>query len=142
MAIAQHRAPTAYALPTIQAAALAVVIGVLLGVAIAMAIFPDAQGFATGVSYGLILGIPAAVAVVFARRAAEQGARPWLVGLVGVLGVTLIAALLFALTQADPRLAPVGAALGAITGAASLFLGLRLARPRREVPHRPLHRRD
>ena len=142
MAIAQHRAPTVYAVPTAWAATLALAIGVVLGVGIALALFPDVNGFTTGLAYGLILGIPAAVAVIFARRAAEQGALPWLVGLMGVLGVVLIAALLFALTQVDLQLAPLGAALGIVTGGISLYLGLRLAHQRRDEPSRAVHRRD
>ena len=132
MAVAQHRAPTAYAVPTPWAAALAVGIGLVAGVGIALAVAPGPSAFATGITYGLILGIPAAVAVVFARRAVEQGATSWMVGLIGLGGVVVVAALLFALTQLDVGMAPVGAALGIATGILSLVAGLSLARHRRE----------
>lgn len=131
MAIAQHRAPTDYAVATPVAALLAVALGVVVGLAIALVFSPDMQGVTTGLTYGLILGVPAAIAVVFARRAIVQGASIWAVGVGAVLTIVIVAALLFALTQVDARLAPVGAVLGLGTAVFSLYLGLRLTHTRR-----------
>lgn len=133
MAVAQHRAPTAYAVPTPGAAALALAIGIVAGLAIAPLTAPGPSSFTTGLMYGLILGVPAAVAIVFARRAIEQGAQPWVVALVSLGCVVVVATLLFALTQLSVLMAPVGAALGIVTGIVSLVAGLALARQRRDA---------
>ncbi|MCH1883752.1 hypothetical protein [Agrococcus sp. ARC_14] len=133
MAEAQHRAPIAYVVPTAWAAAIAIALGVVAGIGVGLAMAPGVPGLRTGVLLGLALGVPAAVAVIFSRRAVQQGARPLLVAPFGLAGVVLMAALLFALTQLDPRMAAVGAALGVATGCISLMTGLRPARLRHDA---------
>lgn len=139
MAIAQHRAPIDYTVPAVWAALLALGVGLVAGLAISLVTAPT-QGLAQGLVLGLILGIPAAVAVVFSRRAVSQGAQPWLVTAFGLPTLVLVAALLFALTQVDVTMAPIGAALGIATGAISLGVGLWLAN-RPEEESKPGHRR-
>lgn len=140
MAVAHHRAPPVFAMRTGRAAVLAIGIGLVIGFGVAVAIRPDLQGVATGLSYGIILGIPAAVAVVFVRRTVEYSARPCVIALAGVLGVVLAATLLFALTQFDARMAPMGAALGVVTGVASLVAGLARTHHRPEGEQVMTHR--
>ncbi|GEK81168.1 hypothetical protein [Agrococcus baldri] len=139
MAVAQHRAPIDYTVPVAWAAVLALVVGVVAGLAISLVTAPG-QGLMRGIVLGLVLGIPAAVAVVFSRRAVDQGAQPWLVTALGLLALVLVAALLFALTQVDLSMAPIGGALGIATGLVSLGVGLWLAN-RPEGESRPEHRR-
>lgn len=140
MAIAQHRAPIDYSIPLAWAAALALGVGVIVGIVIGVATASGPQGIARGIVLGLILGVPAAVAVVFSRRAVDQGAQPWLVTAVGLAGIVVVAAMLFALTQLDLSMAPVGAALGIATGLVSLGVGLWLAH-RQQSEASPEHRR-
>lgn len=140
MAIAQHRAPIDYTVPLAWAAALALAVGVGAGFAMGLASAPGGEGLQRGVILGLALGVPAAVAVVFTRRFVDQGAQPWLVTVLGLAVMVLIAALLFALTQFDVSMAPVGAALGVATGALSLGVGLWLAQ-RSERSSDASHRR-
>ncbi|WP_347754186.1 hypothetical protein [Agrococcus sp. ProA11] len=141
MADAQHRAETTYAVPTAWAAVLALAIGLLTGFGIAFVIVPLSHAPATGLNFGLILGVPAAVAVVFARRTVAQGARTWTVGLVGVLAVVVVAAMLFALARLDAQLAPIGGALGTVTGIFSLTAGLWMVRRRHDRGSGLMHRR-
>lgn len=140
MATAQHRAETDYVVPMGWAAILALGIGFLTGFGIAFLLVPLSQAPTTGLIFGLILGVPAAVAVVFARRTVAQGARTWMVGLVGVLGVVVAAAMLFALTRLDAQLAPIGGALGISTGILSLTAGLWMVRRRRDPGSELMHR--
>lgn len=132
MAVAQHRAPVVYAVPMPWAAGLALGLGLAAGMLIGITTAPGAQGLERGVLLGLILGLPAAVAVVFSRRAVEQGSPWWLVAVVGVGALVAVAALLFALTQLDLGMAPLGGAVAVAVGAVSLAAGLRLAQRRRE----------
>ncbi|WP_206446162.1 hypothetical protein [Agrococcus sp. KRD186] len=140
MAIAQHRAPIDYRVPLAWAAVIALAVGVVAGFALGLASAPGGQGLQRGLILGLALGVPASVAVVFGRRFVDQGAQPWLVTALGLSVMVLIAALLFALTQFDVSMAPVGAALGVATGALSLGVGLWLAQ-RSEHPSQATHRR-
>ncbi len=140
MAVAQHRAPVVYAVPSPWAAALALALGMAAGLLIGVTTQPG-QGLGRGLLLGVILGGPASVAVVFARRAVEQGARWWLVAAVGVGALVVVAALLFALTQLDPAMAPLGALVATVVGACSLGAGLRLVHRRRDAAVEPGHRR-
>lgn len=141
MGIARHRTPTDYAVPMPWAALVALAIGLLTGFGIAVAIGPVAQAPTTGLGFGLILGISASVAVVFARRTVTQGAPTWAVALVAVLAVVVVAAMLFALSRLDARLAPVGGALGISTAILSLTAGLWMVRRPAEPGSALLHRR-
>lgn len=141
MAVAQHRAPVVYAVPSPWAAALALAIGIGAGMLIALATQPAQQAFERGILLGLILGAPAAVAVVLSRRAVEQGAPWWLVAALGLGALAVVAALLFALTQLDPSMAPLGALVAAAVGVLSLGAGLRLVHRRRDDAAEPGHRR-
>lgn len=125
MAFAQHRrTPIAFTVPTRWAAAVAVMVGVVIGLGVWGALLPRHAPLVIGIALGLILGLPAAVAVVFARRTVEQGARRWQVAAFGLPCMLVIAAMLFALIQRDASLAPVGAAAGVATGLVSLAIGL------------------
>jgi drug/metabolite transporter (DMT)-like permease len=141
MAIAQHRAPIDYTVPLAWAAVLALAVGVVAGFTIGVVAVPDGQGVSRGLILGLALGVPAAVAVVFSRRAVDQGAQPWLVTALGLAVLVLVAALLFGLTQFDVSMAPVGAGLGVATGAISLGVGLWLAQRRERTGDPQQHRR-
>jgi hypothetical protein len=124
MAVAQHRAPTVFAVPTGWAVAAALGAGVLIGVLLGVLFSPDAQGLQVGVTYGAILGLPAAVAVVFSRRSMQQGTHLWMLALVAVASVAIMAALLFALSQLSLAMAPAGLVLGAATAIVALLVGL------------------
>lgn len=141
MTTAQHRAPVEYTVPMVWAAALAVGVGLLAGLVIGLVTAPDQQSVSRGLLLGLILGVPAGVAVVFSRRAVAQGAPPWLVSAGGLMALVLVAALLFALSQLDVAMAPLGAALGVATGVVSLGIGLWLVH-RGESEGTPEHRRS
>lgn len=140
MAFAQHRrTPVEFTVPTRWAAAVAIVVGVLIGLGVWGAVLPRQDPLATGIALGLILGLPASVAVVFGRRTVQQGARRWQVAALGLPCMLVIAAMLFALMQRDASLAPIGAAAGVATGLVSLAIGL--SRHRREVPQPREHAR-
>lgn len=124
MALAQHRAPREFTVPTRWAAAVAVGVGVVIGLVVWIAVLPGHRPVTTGILLGMMLGLPAMVAVVFARRTVAQGVSRWLVGALGVLGLLVVAALLFALSQVDAGQAPLGALAGVVTGLVSLAVGL------------------
>ena len=124
MTAIQHRAHTAFALPVATAALIAVGIGVLSGMLLAVAVMPDPQAVAVGAGYGLIPGVLAAVGVVVARRALLHGIRYWREVAIVVLSVAAATGLLFALTQLALELAPVGVLLGAWTSLLATVAGL------------------
>lgn len=124
MTAIQHRAHTAFALPVATAALIAVGVGVLSGMLLAIAVMPDPQAVAVGAGYGLIPGVLAAVGVVVARRALLHGIRYWREVAIVVLSVAAATGLLFALTQLALELAPVGVLLGAWTSLIATVPGL------------------
>lgn len=124
MTAVEHRAHSPFALATRWASLLAIAIGVVTGVAIALAAFPDVQGLVVGLGYGLVPGVLSAIGVTLARRAIVHGTPFWRAVTIVVLAVAAATGLLFALTQLAIEMAPIGVLLGAWTAAIATFAGL------------------
>jgi hypothetical protein len=128
MTAIQHRAHTAFALPLGWAALVAVGIGVVTGLLLAVAGIPDPEAAAIGAGYGLIPGVLSAVGVVIARRGVLHGIGYWRDVAIVVLSIAAVTGLLFALTQLALELAPIGVLLGGWTSLLATAVGLLRAR--------------
>ncbi len=128
MTAIQHRAHSAFALAPAWAAVVAIAIGVVSGILLAVVAIPDPRAIAVGAGYGLIPGVLAAVGVVAARRAVVHGTQYWREVAIVVLSIAAATGLLFALTQLALELAPIGVLLGAWTSLLATSAGLLRAR--------------